>query len=369
MCTGWPDLKVGHWGRARVPFPVSVPYRQRPDLARLGSVVHGRFEAQVLDADAGAPATLRAKWARLQALPGRCVALAPRFADDPVAVWRRVAAAAGALAGHGMQEAGAVGEGTAPSSGSAAGRPLDRVGDTLHATLAGWSMPADPDAPFALRPLRPDAEPVLRWIASRPVAERPLHALGLALQEDLAWVEADAPGEAARAMLLHVCWPSGWDPAVKVGMDFATLHAPVADADLLRASARPLSRALLSQGPFVRFVWTLAPDGAPSRHPADEPAAPEAAPWFRCERQVSMPVAGAPDWPGGLALFLIRLHVAPLDTVADTAARRAVLREALASMSAATLAYKGLAGRVDGWRARLAEPPGPTSPPAPPRRR
>lgn len=355
MCTGWPDLEVGHWGAARVPFPVSVPYRPRPDLARLGSVVHGRLEAQVLDADAGAPAALRAKRARLQALPGRCVALAPRFAEDPVAVWRRVAAAAAALAGH--------------AAGSAAGRPLVRVGDALHATLAGWAMPADPDAPFVLRALRPDAEPVLRWIATRPAAERPMHALGLALQEDLAWVEADAPDEPARAMLLHVCWPSGWDPAAKVGLDFATLHAPVADADLLRASARPLSRALLTQGPFVRFVWTVAPGGTPSRHPADEPAASDAAPWFRCERQVSVPLAGAPDWPGGLALFLIRLHVEPLDTVADTPARRAALREALASMSAATLAYKGLAGRIDGWLDRLAEPPGPTSPPAPPRRR
>jgi hypothetical protein len=80
------------------------------------------------------------------------------------------------------------------------------------------------------------------------------------------------------------------------------------------------------------------------------------APWFRCERQVSVPLPGSPDWPGGLALFLIRLHVAPLDTVADTPIRRAVLREALASMSAATLAYKGLAGRLDGWRARLVDP-------------
>ncbi len=357
LCTDWPDLEVGHWGAARVPFPVSVPYRSRPDLARLGSVVHGRLEARVLDADAGAPAALRAKWARLQSLPGRCVALAPRFADDPVAVWRRVAAAAAALAVQAAGEAGESGEGseegaTLPAR-PAACRPLERVGDALHATLAGWAMPADPGTPFSLRALRPDAEPVLRWIASRPAAERPLHALGLALQEDLAWVEADAPGEAARAILLHVCWPSGWDPAAKVGLDFATLHAPVADADLLRASARPLSRALLSQGPFVRFVWTVAPDGAPSRHPADEPAVPDTAPWFRCERQVSMPVPGASDWPGGLALFLIRLHVAPLDTVAVTPIRRAALREALASMSAATLAYKGLAGRIDSWRSQL----------------
>jgi hypothetical protein len=151
LCTGWPDLDVGHWEMARVPFPISVPYRARPDLARLGSVVHGRLETRVLDADAGAPAALRAKWLRLQALPGRCVALAPRFADDPVAVWRRVAAAAAALAEH---DAGEGGE-AAPPAKHAAGRPLERVGDALHATLAGWAMPADPDAPFSLRAAAP----------------------------------------------------------------------------------------------------------------------------------------------------------------------------------------------------------------------
>jgi hypothetical protein len=39
-----------------------------------------------------------------------------------------------------------------------------------------WAMPAD-ERPFALRALRADAGPVLRWIASRPAAEQPLHAL------------------------------------------------------------------------------------------------------------------------------------------------------------------------------------------------
>jgi hypothetical protein len=341
LCTGWPDVDVGHWGPPRVPYPVVAPYRPRPDLARLGSVMHGRLEARVLDPDDGAPAALRAKWARLRAAPGRCVAIAPELADDPVAVWTRVATAACALADR---EARGAGEGPAVDG------PLLRVGDALHATVAGWAMPADPHAPFSLRALRADAEPVLRWIASRPPAEQPLHALALALQEDLAWIEADPPGAAARTALLHVCWPSGWDPAAKIGMDFAAVHAPVADADLLRASARPLSRALLTQGPFVRFVWTVAPDGSRARHPSDGPRPPDAAPWFRCERQVSVPVV--PGGSGGLALFLIRLHLAPLAGVADTPERRALLREALASMSAATRLYKGLAvpdGRWQPW--------------------
>jgi hypothetical protein len=42
--------------------------------------------------------------------------------------------------------------------------------------------------------------------------------------------------------------------------------------------------------------------------------------------------------------------------VAGHAASHCATFRALASMSAATLAYKGLAGRLDGWRARLVEP-------------
>jgi hypothetical protein len=233
---------------------------------------------------------------------------------------------------------------------------------------------------------------VLRWIASRPPAEQPLHALGLALQEDLAWIESPAAGEPAHASMLHVCWPSGWDPAVKIGRDFATIHAPVADGDALRAAALPLSRALTTQGPFVRFVWTIAPDGAWSRHPGDlgvsvattaasdatltttltatAGAAPDAAvgaavgaavdagaaaaaPWFRCERQVSVPLRAPGLAAGGAALFLIRLHVAPLAEVATDRGRLAVVRDALASMSAATLEYKGLASRRDALLAWL----------------
>jgi hypothetical protein len=354
LCT-WPDLDVGALGPARVPFPVSVPYRPRPDLARLGSRIHGRVETEVLDADAGAAEALRAKWARLRQHPERCVALVPALEADPGAIWGRVASAIAAVLQ--AQQAESRAQAAEPGAGPPPASPvITRVGGEFHALTAGWALPADARAPFALRALRDDARPVIDWIASRPPAERPLHALGLALQEDLAWIEADSPDAPARAAMLHVCWPSGWSPAEKVGLDFAAIHAPVADAALLRASARPLSRALLSQGPFVRFVWTLSADGARSRHPDDPTPRREAGgwPWFRCERQVSVPIRdGAP--PGGAALFLIRLHTAPLAQVADSTERLRTVHDALASMSEATLAYKGLAAARDDWLDRMRE--------------
>lgn len=349
LCT-WPAGDVSAWPDPDPPYPVTAPYRPQPGLTRLGSSAHGRLESRVLDADRDAPAALRAKWSRLQRHASRCVALAPRLADAPEAVWRRVCAAANAIvdAQHSMP----------PGQPRPGCSPLTRVGDELHASLAGWVMPARADAPFRVQALRADARPVLEWIGTRPAAERPLHALGLALQEDVAFVEADSTGTPAHASLLHVCWPSGWDPAAKIGLDFAAIHAPVADANLLLAAALPLSRALLSQGPFVRFVWTVAPDGGWSRHPV-EIAGNDTQPWFRCERQVSLPLAAWSGGPaGGGAVFLIRLHVTPLEAAANTLGRLSVLRAALASMSPQTLDYKGLAERraalLDWIDARLA---------------
>lgn len=340
----WPDVDVGHWGAPRLPFPVTATYRPRPDLVRLGGVAHGRVERDVLDADAAAPAALAAKLARLRRWPERCVAIDPALAADAAAVWARVGAAANAIVAARPGGAGA----DAAAILDAPASPLERAGDEIVARVAGWAFPADPRAPFSPRALRPDAVPVLDWIVSRPPAERPLHTLALALQEDLAWMEA-APGEPARARLLHVCFPSGWDPAAKIGRDFAAIHAPVAEAELLRSSALALSRALTTQGPFVRFVWTVAPDGARSRHPADAPAC-AAAPWFRCERQVSLPMPPGAAGDAAAALFLIRLHLAPLADAAHTPGRLATLRAALDSMSPATLDYKGLAAHLDALR-------------------
>jgi hypothetical protein len=336
LCT-WPAVDTHAWPAPRVPFPVVAPYRPRPDLARLGAPVFGRREARLLDDDASLPADLRKKWSRLQEVPLRCVALAAGLADDPGAVWRRVNAAAHAIARTDV-----------PCDETDSPLLIAAEGDALHCIASGWTMPADPGRPFRLRALRPDAIPVVDWIASRPVAEQPLHALALSLQEDLAWIEAPAAAAPVVAAMLHVCWPSGWDPARKVGLDFAAIHAPVADGDALRAAASPLSRVLVAQGPFVRFVWTIAPDGFRSRHPdelaerggvADGPGSAEEL-WLRVERQVTVPIGAG--FGGGAALFLIRVHLVPLAEAVADPERRALLCASLESMSAATLAYKRL---------------------------
>jgi hypothetical protein len=258
----------------------------------------------------------------------------------------------------------------------------------LHAVVGGWSMPADPQAPFELVATRADARPVVEWIAARPAAERPLHALALAIQEDVVIVEAPAPGAPVRATLLHVCWPSGWDPAAKAGLDFAAIHAPVADGQALRAASIALSRALVGAGPFVRHVWTLAAGARRARHPDEGDEACEAEfageaeyaagavgaetadgldrpdrraapvgidppePWFRCERQASVPLPRfAEGGEGGAAVFLIRLHLARLGEVASSPERLRALREALDSMSPEMLAYKRLDRCATAWRA------------------
>lgn len=334
-CT-WPAVDTGQWPEPDPPFPVAVPYRTLPALARLGTSLHGRVESQVLVTDRLLADELRAKWARLQAVPERCVAVAPALAADPAGVWRRVRAAGLAIA-DAQQQAGEPGGHVPP------GPVLVRVGDELHAVVAGWAMPAD-ERPFALRALRADAGPVLRWIASRPAAEQPLHALGLAVQPDLAWVEIPPSGTQVIAALLHVCWPSGWDPAAKIGLDFAAIHAPVADGEMLRSAAVGLSRALVDRGPLVRHVWTVTASGTRSRHPADPPEpAPDSAEtaWLRCERQVSLPLGTAGGLPAS-ALFLIHLHVHPLAQAVMPPQRRALLLAALESMSDATLRYKRL---------------------------
>jgi len=148
---------------------------------------------------------------------------------------------------------------------------------------------------------------------------------------------------------LCVCVPSHWAPEDKVGRDFAAVHAPVADNATLLAAARQLVQLATGGERWQRHVWTITPSGRydqhPGRHartpwPADDNADAFARSCFlRAERQTFFPVGHGTRQ----AVFTIRVMVAPLAEVAASAPHRARLREALASMSPAVLAYKGLA--------------------------
>ena len=86
-------------------------------------------------------------------------------------------------------------------------------------------------------------------------------ALAEGLQEDFVILH-DEPGDGFRARFLSVCFPSNWNPAEKLGLDFMAIHAPVADNALLQAGARGIVDMAFRQAPMLRHVWLIVPSAS-----------------------------------------------------------------------------------------------------------
>lgn len=202
--------------------------------------------------------------------------------------------------------------------------------------------------PAVLRAMA-DAYEAQTGIALAPEAE----ALALGLQEDFVILH-DEP-DAMRAQFLSVCFPSNWNPAEKHGLDFAAIHAPVADNALLQAGGKGIVDMAFRQASMLRHVWLLTANGDLPQHPetrrarwedaiaqADAPGASGRLidqVFFRVERQTTLPL---PALRRGV--FFIRVLVCPLvDVLRVRPERAAQLAEALASMSDAVVAYRGMA--------------------------
>ncbi len=189
-----------------------------------------------------------------------------------------------------------------------------------------------------------DAEPALAAIAALG-AWNPAVPLELAFEEDFAVLD----GDTGALPWLCVCTPSHWAPEDKLGLDFAAVHAPVADAALILSAAGQWVRLVTDGGCWTRQVWSITPCGRFDQHPRRQPRTPwpaEADPanfasacWLRVERQAFFPVGQ------GLrqAVFSIRVLRLPLVAAVDSAAKARRLHDSLASMSTAVLDYKGLA--------------------------
>lgn len=220
------------------------------------------------------------------------------------------------------------------------------VVDTVSGAGGASILAALLEAQAMLGPVLPDQAAVCASTVNSDSVVSLARALRLGLQDDFVLMMQDSasvdstPGS-VRARLLAVAMPSGWDPVEKVGQSFVEIHRSVADATLIQQAAQPLSEMMLGPSFLRRHVWTLANSPSLSRHPADDPGPlavqlPDI--WFRCERQTSIGLPGAAG-----ALFLIRVYVAPLLAVlALEPGRASRLRLALASMSPAVVAYKGL---------------------------
>ena len=161
--------------------------------------------------------------------------------------------------------------------------------------------------------------------------EATLEELALSCAEDIALLHRGALKAIAFA------FPSGFRPTAKLGLDFASVHAPVADGDALRAASAGISAAMSRPGAcFERGVWTLTSLPTLSQHP-DYPRPPASCMdevYFRTEFQVIQALGEA--WAG----FSVRVSMTPWTELSDE--DRARITASLATMSPATRSYKGL---------------------------
>ncbi|MEO5882812.1 MAG: heme-dependent oxidative N-demethylase subunit alpha family protein [Caldimonas sp.] len=202
-----------------------------------------------------------------------------------------------------------------------------------------------PHIGWALQAGRPEGDgeaAIGQLLAALPGAQRAATLLCLAFEEDFAIID----GASATLPWLAVCLPSRWAPEEKIGRHFAEVHAPVADNTLLIEAGERLARLVTGSERWERFVWTISADPRLHQHPGrgkvewPEGAQAEAVAALaslRHEHQTFIPVPGT-----GQAVFTIRIASEPLDLALRTRDDAARLHDALASMSAAVLAYRGL---------------------------
>ena len=182
------------------------------------------------------------------------------------------------------------------------------------------------------------SDEVARCLAGLPPAWRQVGLLSLAFAEDFALVD----GRDGTIPWLAVTLPSHWAPETKVGQHFASVHAPVADNSLLVNASASLTRLVCGPERWERFVWNVTDQPRLHAHPARSTrerwlhTAVEQA-WWRTERQTFIPL---PEQM--LAVFTIHVQVQRLADVIHTPQRARALHGAIASMSAAVLAYRGL---------------------------
>jgi hypothetical protein len=302
---------------------VSTPFRMQPGLRKLAP---GATQLTPnIAPERGTAAHLREKLAVLQAYPGQALLARQSFDAAP---------ALAMLAAHAASE-------------QRQAFALD--GEHWRAPILGWAVGPD-GALHEVAPGRtpwPEVGDCLRGLAPH---WRRAALLSLAFAEDFAIVD----GRDATIPWLAVALPSHWAPERKVGRPFAEVHAPVADNRLITSAAPQLTRLVTGPDRWERFVWTIARHPRLHAHPdrvdptpwsadlAGDALAAQA--WWRTEHQTFMPVDHHEQ-----AVFTIHVEVQPLHEALSDPARAARVHDALASMSPAVLAYRGL----DAARQRL----------------
>ena len=256
-----------------------------------------------------------------------------------------------ALAGLNAGLRGAVLEFACRTAAHDSGGVLAWDGATLTNRALGWAGTLDVQR-GTLEKLERFPAPHAALVAG----VQPLDALdylAMNVQEDLSILVA-APDGTDHLAALHVLLPEKWNPLDKIGRSFAEVHAPVAGSAAMIASAPKLIQAVVSRGPFARFVWGVTPSGRLDHHPNVPPEAgltdDPAQYLLRVERQT---LHGFPAHSG--ALFTIRAYLYPLRALLCTPEQAAALASGIRSMTPEQLKYKGLTRRGPGLLAWLTQ--------------
>jgi hypothetical protein len=157
--------------------------------------------------------------------------------------------------------------------------------------------------------------------------------LALQLEEDLSILENGI------LKAICFCFPSGFRPAEKLGLNFFDTHLPVGDGEKLRASSEKVTNLISREGAcFRRYVWTITSLPGLSQHPDLIRPVPAGIHdlWFRTETQTTI---GLSD---GVCLFFVKVNMYPLAEVFEDFGKKITVLNSLASMSEAVTEYKNL---------------------------
>ena len=314
---------------------VTAPFRMQPGLRRLDA------RARQLTPLAPGSRHQREKLAVLSALWPQALLQRPGFDATP---------ALAALAAHAATEH--------PDAWCLEGRRMEAR--CLGTALDGDEVVQTAPGRFGL------GDEVARCLRGLPPGWRRAGLLSLAFEEDFAILDTGPGPHHGTVPWLAVALPSHWAPEDKIGLSFVDLHAAVADNALLLQAGASLVRLVSGPQRWERFVWNVTDQPRLHAHPArvDEQrwqhTTVERA-WFRTERQTFLPLPVLQQ-----VVFTIQVAVDPLAAVVSVPARAATLHAAIASMTPAVLAYRGLAAVRDtllSWlEARAAGPSSTTRP-------
>jgi hypothetical protein len=124
-----------------------------------------------------------------------------------------------------------------------------------------------------------------------------------------------------------------------IGKSFTQIHAQIPAFEAVARRAQNLTQAMVSRGPYVRFVWTISADDELDHHPEQGRRAAwdssTARGFLRVERQLTVPLTEQ-----AASVFLIRTYLYGFDEL--TAEQRAVVSSALQQMPPELVRYKRL---------------------------